>query len=450
MKWRHAVLYLLVFCVVGGYFFYFEIVKKEQKMAAEKEAKRLFRVAADSVEAIELHAKDKKPILLRKEGEWKLVEPVQAQADRTVVEDLVRTLANLEFERQVVSAAEDPAPYGLSEPSLKVRFRSGDTWMELLVGDKNPVGDGYFAKKADSPELFLIAVDEGRVLNRGVNDLRRKQLFVFEPENVVGMKLVWQDGKSLEVKRNEQGTGWEIAGEPQVVVKDSKVRNAVEQVQWLRAKDFPEENFGDLKFYGLDPPAVRVDLDLGAGRTAFLLVGQRGKEEKRVPVYSSELACVAWVDSNFLADLPKSARDLEDRSLVGVKPDEVQKADLRLGELRGQAVRMENGWGLAGEEGKEPRNLKEPWQVRSLLWDLNQLEYVEKVEPAPPIPSEPHGRIRLWSADRLLATMSWNEGGEKGEKPLLVWVEKDGNLWAMRVKAEELEKVEKSLNRILR
>jgi len=96
----------------------------------------------------------------------------------------------------VVSAAEDPAPYGLSEPSLKVRFRSRDTWMELLVGDKNPVGDGYFVKKADSPELFLIAVDEGRVLNRGVNDLRRKQLFAFEPENVVGMRLAWQDGKA--------------------------------------------------------------------------------------------------------------------------------------------------------------------------------------------------------------------------------------------------------------
>jgi len=252
------------------------------------------------------------------------------------------------------------------------------------------------------------------------------------------------------VKRNEQGTGWEIAGEPQAAVKESKVRNAVEQIQWLRAKDFPEGNSEDLKFYGLDPPAVRVELDLGAGRSAYLLVGQQGKDEKRVAAYSSELACIAWVDTNFLDDLPKGARDLEDRSLVGVKPDEVRKADLRLGELRGQAVRMENGWGLAAEEGKEPKSLKEPWQVRSLLWDLNQIEYIEKVEPAPPIPDEPRGRIRLWSADRMPAAVSWNEGGEKAENPSVVWVERDGNLRTLRVKAEELEKVEKSLNRILR
>jgi len=87
--------------------------------------------------------------------------------------------------------------------------------------------------------------------------------------------------------------------------------------------------------------------------------------------------------------------------VVGVKPDVVQKADLHLGDLHRQAVRMEDKWGLA-REGKDPEALKEPWQVRSLLWDLNRLEYDQKWNRFPRFPKTPSGglnygpRHNLW------------------------------------------------------
>jgi len=448
MKWRHSILYLLIFCIVAGYFYYFEVVKNERKTAADKEAKRLFRVAGESLDAVELHPKGQKSIVLKKEDRWKILEPVRAEADRTAVDDLVSTLGKLESEREVIAAAQDLTPYGLADPSLKVRFHSQETWLELLVGDKNPAGSGYYVKKGDRPEVFLIAHSDWGPLSRGVNDLRRKQLFTFEAEKIVGLRLAWQDGSIVDVKKQDKPPGWEIAGEPRVSVKESKVQNAVEQVQWLRARDFPREGRWDLKAHGLDSPFLRVDLDLGEGRTVFLLVGQKDKEAKRVPAYSSELGAVAWIEASLLNELPKTPRDLEDRSVVGVKPDVVQKADLRLGDLHRQAVRMEDKWGLA-REGKDPEALKEPWLVRSLLWDLNQLEYEQKAEPIPPLPQNPFGRIELWSSAQLLAVMSWNKDEAATESLQTVWVEKDGNLKALRMKNEDLEKIRKAVHRIL-
>ena len=57
-----------------------------------------------------------------------------------------------------------------------------------------------------SPQVFLIAEGNRSALNRGLNELRRRQLFTFQLDEVAGVKVAWQDGNAtaLELASGEK------------------------------------------------------------------------------------------------------------------------------------------------------------------------------------------------------------------------------------------------------
>ena len=126
MKWRSTALYLAIFLVIGGYFYYFEVVKTERKEVAEKEAKRVFSYDPDSVRAIEVVPAKERAYRLEKQDRWRITEPVKWEIDRTNFDTLFLGLKNLEITRKVGPVAEDLQRYGLAEPAFKIRFQAGE------------------------------------------------------------------------------------------------------------------------------------------------------------------------------------------------------------------------------------------------------------------------------------------------------------------------------------
>jgi hypothetical protein len=99
--------------------------------------------------------------------------------------------------------------------------------------------------------------------------------------------------------------------------------------------------------------------------------------------------------------------------------------------------------------------VKEPWQVSSLLWDLQQAELERKVEPMPEKPSKTHARLELLTAGKTLAVLAW-EGAPPGESSpgegtatRRVWVEEGGQSRAFDVSSGTIGRVEESLSRVL-
>ena len=89
MKWRSALVYLLVLMVVGGYYYYFEIIQKERKERAAAEARKVFQFQAEQVNALAIKSKDKETVQLKKDEQWKIVEPIVTDADKSAVEEFL-------------------------------------------------------------------------------------------------------------------------------------------------------------------------------------------------------------------------------------------------------------------------------------------------------------------------------------------------------------------------
>ena len=82
---------------------------------------------------------------------------------------------------------------------------------------------------------------------------------------------------------------------------------------------------------------------------------------------SSQLPSVVQVAASILDDLPKGLQSLQDRSLLGFKPEDVNEVAWIFNESQGRVVQLgEEKWGLKKGE-QEPEPIKEGWHVRSLL-----------------------------------------------------------------------------------
>ena len=155
----------------------------------------------------------------------------------------------------------------------QIRFKIGDAWQEIRLGDKNPVGDGYYARLTDGASVFLIALGNFTVLNKDLNELRRHQLHLRAARrDGAGGDL---GGRDRLLVQKQDDHSWMSPEHPETVIKKSKVDHVLDQIQWLRAKDFIRDDSAGLGEYGLDPAHVTVKLRLKGDREALLRLGKR-------------------------------------------------------------------------------------------------------------------------------------------------------------------------------
>ena len=134
---------------------------------------------------------------------------------------------------------------------------------------------------------------------------------------------------------------------------------------------------------------------------------------------------------------------------MGFKPEDAKDVSWNFNGSRGRVVHLEEDkWGLE-KGGKQPEPIKEGWQVRSLLWDLGDAEYQQKLDPMPPATLNPWCKIELRNADKdLLLALSWDKPPEQGRDPVPLWLERQEETLAVTVDAETLRRVAGDLQRL--
>lgn len=448
MKWRSSIIYLVVLALLGSYYYYFEVVKKEQKAAENREAKRIFHFKVKDVESLVIESMDKEPVRLVRNGSWHITEPIRCQADQATMVGFLDTVATLEAERDVTDSPGDLKIFGLNKPALTLKIHEKNQSMQLMLGNKNPTGDGYYSKIASKNDVFLLPQGVWGILHKGADELRRRELFAFDPEKVVDLGVVWGNGEKVSVERSQTGDTWRATNHADIKIKTSKVENAIDQLRWLRAQKFLENDVKQLETNGLAPPKAAVKLRLADGKALELKLGNKSKDGKELTAVSSELPAVVTIDADILNDLPKNVASLEDRSLIGIKANDIGEVRWHLGDKGGRFVKMgEDTWGIAAKEG-QPKELNDSWQVSSLIYDLAQAEYLKQLNPTPAIPTEVYGRLEFYENNKKLASLMWSQKLEPSSKSKVIWIAQ-GKVTpqAVEVEQELIRRMEEDLNK---
>lgn len=370
MKTRTALIYLVLFLILAGYFYYFEVIRREARLKQEEAAQHLFQLDKTQVTDLKLDKADSKPISLKKNDRWLIVEPLHTRSDESVVGSLLTSLQALKMDRQVEDDAKDLKPYGLDKPNLHLSFLDGGSWHHLRIGTKAALGDKFYASGDQQNRVVLIAGSQKRQFDKSLFDLRSKELFTLKSEDVDRIEIERSNHK-LVFAQTEKGR-WQSSADPKLKIKKSKVENLLNRLVWLRAIRFINTEKGNAAEFGFDPARVRVGLATREKTETVLL----GKTEKDEGIYAKAegLPGMAVVDEKLLEDLPANPSDLKDRTLLEFELAQIMAIKLALDRETVKLERAGEKWEWAG--GDSDRKDPESWLVNSLLWKLQEMEHL--------------------------------------------------------------------------
>jgi len=396
MRTRTALIYLILCLVLAGYFYSFEVVGHRTRTEQEEAARHLFQVDTAQITALQLVRAETKPIYLTKNGHWQIVEPIRSRGDQFAVESLLTTLESLKMEREVAASAQDLQPYGLDEPILHISFLAAGSRHQLRIGAKAVVENQYYASGDQENRVVLIAGAKHQSLDKSLSDLRSKEFFTVNTDEVERIEL--DRGKTGIVLIRAENKLWQAPAAVEVKIKTPKVERFLSRLFRLRAKRFLDNEEDNLALLGLDPAKIRLKISTKE-KTETLLIGNTKKDEGAY-AKGGELPGLAMVEENLLEELPQTLSDLEDRTLLVFDLDQVRALALV---LAGEAVRLERNedtWNWLGDENrKDPEN----WRVNSLLWNLQELEYLPGDFP----------RVQSSAENKVLDLVLYSENDEK-------------------------------------
>jgi len=263
------------------------------KSASDLRDKRMLPFDSDKVSSIELTAKKQTIAFGRSKDEWQIVKPKPFRADRSQVEELLRTLGDAKID---LSSAEDQkkvaTAFSSATPFATAKITDVSGTQELQVR-KNK--DDYYAKSTAVVGDYKISSGTATALDKSIDDFKNKKLFDFgfvDPE-----KVELHDGaKGYFLTRS--GSDWWSNG--------TKMDPGTVSVLIDRIRDLSASKFSDT---GFTTPVLDLTLTSDAGkRTEKVLLSRNGdkymaKRENEPALYD--------LDASVVADLQKSAADLK-------------------------------------------------------------------------------------------------------------------------------------------
>jgi hypothetical protein len=309
---------VLVLAGLGAYI-YFVTWKKTEGDANRKE-KVFASFANDKLDEIRVKSTSGDTTTLKKQnGVWQVTSPITARADDSQVIAIAGRLASVEIARVIDENPTDLKDYGLAEPRIEVDFKDANDkdYRKLLIGEKTPTGIDLFAKRNDEKRVFLIPSYEETALNVGTFQLRDKTILQFDHDKVDGVELT-ASGKTFEIGK-ENGE-WKLKKPLQVKADQSAVEELLSRLQTSQMKTIVTSDAkpADLKKYGLDKPAVTVNVNSGSSR-ATLAIGAKTSENT---YYARDVSrpAVVTVDAPLVDGLERGADQYRRKDIFEFRP----------------------------------------------------------------------------------------------------------------------------------
>ena len=360
-------------------------------------------------------------VVCRKVGEdWQIIEPVTVDAHRGAIQAVLANLERARLTRFLVlddeSTEEALKKYGLDFPHVKVSMHVGGRLLDtVLFGDENPSGRYVYVKKDSEDRIGMVELYRRTGVDKQWGELRNKTTLKFKRALATKLRI---ESQADTVEVTKSGEEWQMES-PTEAKGDGEAIEAILQGLASPVEEFVDDAPNSLRPYGLDPPALRVEVSVG-DEVHSLRVGS----EKEGSYYAQDLsrAPVFALDSSFVNQLNRASFELKSRKLFDFTREEVNRVEFAYRDSSILCVRDSVVWLAVSQD--RPINAME---LKAVLFNMEKL----KVEKFPPLAQNSHRdyglnpprmRIRLWAGEETVGDLSLGE--EEGD---LVYVKKGEN-----------------------
>src|SRR5947208_1069459 len=347
---RPGLVVLLVALGLGLYLWQVEMPADEKRLQVETTTKNLVDFQEDDVQGFTIISSQGEMAVIREGGRWTIRKPRPMEADATAVGEFLRTLMLAQVSRVVDETGTDLKAYGLDTPSLTVSLRLASGTQTVRVGDAGPLSATLYAKRDDSPKIFLTTLAGRDLLMKSIQEFRRKRVLPFDRLQVTRLKIA---GSRETVVLYREGQGdkavWKIKAPVETAADQPEVSSLLFALEDLKAQDFiddPKERAA--KRAALGKPLATITLrEDETDRTVSLFLDPRdnaaayAESASREPLYRIAPAAAK--------DLARGLFDLRAKQLIAAEPDQVKTLVIKTGGQEYALSREGPDWLLDGD-----------------------------------------------------------------------------------------------------
>ncbi|UCD58642.1 MAG: DUF4340 domain-containing protein [Candidatus Hydrogenedentota bacterium] len=420
MSYKRTLVFLIIFVALAAFFYLYEFKGGEARREAERKAKLLFSFKPESVTELVLRKPEEVIVTERENGKWTIKEPVNAAAEQRTVEQILNTLSDLKYERDIGPQA-DLLPFGLSEPEVEVEIKGTQGIIDrLLLGASTPDGANSYAKRSSGEQVFTVSKSARSTMDRSLFDMRDKTVFDFSVPEVQGL-TAYRNGRTLKFEKRQEGE-WMMSSPEERIADAGKIRGLLDTIKYARIKKFIEEEASDpdLQKYGLASPSARLELALGDTMKVLAFGNQTGSDSQSVYVRRGNQRQILELGVDILNSLSADVDDWRDTHVAKFARNDV--ARLQIDSPAG-AIAVERS-----EENFEDWRLVKPEpgvadedRVGTLLSDVRNARVTrfpkaDELTAAEASFENPLIRLSLWNKNNeTLLTLLLSDSGNKDE-----------------------------------
>lgn len=394
---KRNTLILLLIALVGGVAVYFLEVKpgKPRDEATPETSKAAFNFKREEITAMTLTRGKDKPVNLElQNNKWVIKQPIDAQADDTVINGLIGDLVSARIDRDF--PGNNLKDFGLAEPPVKleIKLKNGQTH-HVDFGSKSPVGTTAYAKIDGSPNVALISGSLLTSADKPLNDLRDRLMLGATQYELSSVKITNESG-SYELEKKD--SDWVIKSPVQGIAEESEVTSLLSDVTSAKAVEVAGETIDNPAKYGLDKPKMSCTARLTAGGERSFSLGSK-VDDKYYYAKVADRPQLFKVDLSLYRALETKLASLRSKSLVKLNREELTHIQIKNPNLTIVAEKNNEGKWLV----KEPTDKKDKEAYSYKLIDPLETKAIEVIDkPSSAITAKlakPEVEVRLTAKD---------------------------------------------------
>jgi hypothetical protein len=322
---RSTLILIVVFAGLLGYIYYLD--RRDVEDAGDTES--VFAdVSADDIQEVQIKVGEGETARVQKAGDaWRLVEPVQADADSTELSSITNSLASIDVQRVVDENATDLAQYGLEPARIEVAYRveGEEQPRRLLLGEKTPAGGDLYARVADQNRVVLLSSFLESTFSKDPFALRDKAVLKFDRDKADGLELAREQ---TTIQLTKSGTDWRLVKPIAARADFGQVESIVVRLGSAKMESIVDPEGKDVAKYGLDRPTATMTVSMGGDRSTLLL---GGTENALVFAKDTSRPLVFAVAPTLESDVIKEISDYRRKDLFDSRAFTANRIELRRG-----------------------------------------------------------------------------------------------------------------------
>lgn len=346
---------LLVACLAAAIFTSDIFTGPEPKKQTD-DAAELFKPTLAKVTQLTVQGDSGKRSFRRQGDKWRIVEPIDAQADTFEVNGIADAV-------KAIKAAEakdvGDATTGLDKPRWTVTLTDdAGVTHKLMVGRARPMkADQTYVRPDDSRKAFVAKLDLAAKLDKPLSDFRDKTVMDLSSDSIARVKIAGPESFEL-VKRNDK---WELIAPLAAPADSDSVRSLLSAVARVTATEFVTDDAKDLAPYGLVSPQLLAEVEMapvppttgpastqpatGPGKVHRLAIGKQIGEKVYAKIADSPT--VFQIRPALIKSLQPKLAKLRIRKVLDIDVAAVTGVDISVPAGKAGFVKTEGQWMMA-------------------------------------------------------------------------------------------------------